>query len=180
MSKALEKKTILTIAIIGGIFLMAAIIIGIVIAATPDTPPAPLDALEKPKNLRITDGVLTWDTVPNATQYSITIDGKEYTVSDTQYTLPTYSASRDITVFVVALGDEKKYTESPASTTVYSFKKEDSGVTPPPDTPTPDLPPAAETATPGLKYTPINDGAEYEVSIGSVASNVKSIYIPDA
>ena len=58
--------------------------------------------LETPSNLIVLEGVLTWNTVINATGYIVRIDGTDYSVTDSTYVLPSLALNQIMVISVRA------------------------------------------------------------------------------
>lgn len=72
--------------------------------------------LEKPANLAITNGVLTWNTVENAESYLVDIDGIRHQATTNSYSLVALTAEKTYTVKVIAVAEtNSKYSNSDPS-----------------------------------------------------------------
>src|SRR5690554_2582215 len=68
--------------------------------------------LSTPTNLTETDGILTWDSVPNAIGYIVHLDGDTKETTDTEFDLSLFFKAGTFDVTVVAKGDGVNYLNS--------------------------------------------------------------------
>ena len=75
------------------------------------SPPHP-EKLEAPKNLKAERKIVTWDTVENATGYTVVFENTEYKVNECKFDVSFYDIPGTYTIEVMALGDGKSYYDS--------------------------------------------------------------------
>ena len=168
MRKRRKKKIILAVGIALALVLVAGAIPYLVRLLTPE--PHFLEKLPAPQNVQITDSVLTWDAVENATGYIESFAHTEYETQECCFDLSSYDDPGDYEIAIRACGNRIDYEDSDWSNTTFTLqappKQEDT------------TPPAQGYDDSGLYYTLLEDGSGYEVSQGRV--NLKGeVYIPD-
>ncbi len=122
-------------------------------------------ALPTPENLRVADGILTWDEVPGASSYVVAVNGKSARVSRCSFDLFRLAAAGTHTVTVTAVGDGENALDSAAATlSVTLEERKDEN----PDDPGKDPGDTEETETTGLSYTWLEEAMGYAVTGGNV------------
>ena len=122
-------------------------------------------ALPTPENLRVADGILTWDEVPGASSYVVAVNGKSARVSRCSFDLFRLAAAGTHTVTVTAVGDGENALDSAAATlSVTLEERKDEN----PDDPEKDPGDTEEPETAGLSYTWLEESMGYAVTGGNV------------
>ncbi len=131
--------------------------------------------LPAPENLRVSDGLLRWDEVPNAIAYTLTVDEQTKRVTDCRFDLYTLVSAGIHTVTVTALGDGEHYRDSVAATLMLTLRDHGTAPTPgkdptvdPGKDPTENPGEDEEKETAGLAYTWLDEEMGYAVSEGSM------------
>ena len=68
--------------------------------------------LQVPDNLQINGTTLTWDTVENASGYTVNVDGNKTDTKENTYDLSVLTEPKKYFIQIKSLGDEKKYKTS--------------------------------------------------------------------
>ena len=119
--------------------------------------------LEAPQNLDITDGILTWDAVPDADHYVVFVDEAEYEVTATTYDLTALElAPGTYAVSVVAAKDDK--ISIPSS--VLNYEVTEGTVD------TVDAPTNVQINAGVVSWTAVTDATSYVVYVGSLSYSV--------
>lgn len=79
------------------------------------------EKLPAAENVKVENGVLSWNAVENASGYRVNVNGTETVTDKTQITLTETKGY----AFVTALGNEKTYTESDKSFAVFGIEAKD-------------------------------------------------------
>ena len=166
--KRKQKNLILTVGSALAFVLVAAAVPYLVRLLKPE--PHFIEKLQAPQNVQITDSVLTWDAVENATGYIVSFAYTEHETQECCFDLSSYDDPGDYEIAIKACGNRIDFEDSDWSQTTYTVP----------------LPPWYwEGEAPkqgyddsGLFYKLLEDGTGYEVSQGRV--NLKGeVYIPD-
>lgn len=124
--------------------------------------------LDAPQNLDITDGVLTWDAVPEADHYVVFVNDAEYEVEETTFDLTTLDLAPDTyAVSVVAAKDDKVSIPS----AVLNYVVTDGTVD------TVDAPTGVAISAGVLTWNAVTDATGYIVYVGSLSYSVTTTSI---
>ena|GEM_PF-2362721 len=121
--------------------------------------------LSAPAGLQISGTTLTWGAVPNASGYSVDIDGVLYTASANSYSLSALSDYRTYTIKVMAIGDNTAYSSSAWSDSIPYTIDEPGSETPQLETPAGLEIYESDHWTMILKWNAVPDAQSYVVEI---------------
>ncbi len=105
-------------------------------------------SLSPPQNLKIENGILTWDEVGNASSYIVSFQGTDYACKDCQFDLSSLATADELEIEVISVSIDTRFESSSPAKYIYSAPKP--------------LP-----STENLRYTLLEDRSGYEVSRGN-------------
>lgn len=153
----MKRKYFLFIALV---FLIVLLMVGVAGCATPTK--QPVTRLSTPQNIRFEGRRVYWDSVENADEYTVIVDGEEYKTSDSFFDLSFLKEVDDYVIIIMACSNDKKYKSSQWAWETY----------------TPEEIVQEGYDESGLNFKLLKDGTGYEVFMGKY--NQKGhIVIPD-
>lgn len=153
----MKRKYFLFIALV---FLIVLLMVGVAGCATPTK--HPITRLSTPQNIRFEGRRVYWDSVENADEYTVIVDGEEYKTSDSFFDLSFLKEVDDYAIIIMACSNDKKYTSSRWAKETY----------------TPEEIVQEGYDESGLNFKLLKDGTGYEVFMGRY-NRKGHIVIPD-